>query len=57
MSGPLSADDVRKLLALEPNATCGFVKLTFVTQQTLAAGALPEPFAQSGRWGRRFISW
>lgn len=47
MSGPLSADDVRKLLALEPNATCGFVKLTFVAQQTLAAGALPEPFAQS----------
>ncbi len=44
MSGPLTADDVRKLLALEPNATCGFVKLTFVSAQTLAAGALPAPF-------------
>ena len=47
MSGPLSADDVRKLLALEPNATCGFVKLTFVSPQTLPAGALPAPFAQT----------
>ena len=47
MSGLLSADDVRKLLALEPNATCGFVKLTFISAQTLAAGALPAPFAQS----------
>jgi uncharacterized protein len=44
MSGPLTADDVRRLLALEPNATCGFVKLTFVSPQTLAAGALPAPF-------------
>ncbi len=44
MSGRLTADDVRKLLALEPNATCGFVKLTFVSPQTLAAGALPTPF-------------
>ena len=47
MSGRLSAGDVRKLLALEPNATCGFVKLTFVSSQMLAAGALPAPFAQS----------
>jgi predicted cupin superfamily sugar epimerase len=47
MSGPLSAHDVCKLLALEPNATCGFVKLTFVSQQMLAAGALPAPFGEA----------
>ena len=44
MTGNLTAEDVRKLLDLEPNATCGFVKLTFVSSQTLAAGALPAPF-------------
>lgn len=44
MSQNLTADDIRKLLALEPNATCGFVKLTFVSSQTLASGALPAPF-------------
>jgi hypothetical protein len=47
MTGNLSADDIRKLLELEPNATCGFVKLTFVSPQTLAAGTLPTPFAQA----------
>jgi predicted cupin superfamily sugar epimerase len=47
MTGNLTADDIRKLLELEPNATCGFVKLTFVSRQELAAGTLPAPFAQA----------
>lgn len=47
MTGSLSADEVRKLLDLEPNATCGFVKLTFISPQALAAGALPAPFAEA----------
>jgi predicted cupin superfamily sugar epimerase len=47
MTGNLTADDIRRLLELEPNATCGFVKLTFVSPQALAAGALPAPFAQA----------
>ena len=47
MSGDLTADQIRKLLELEPNATCGFVKLTFVSTQALAAGTLPAPFAQA----------
>ncbi len=47
MNGRLGADDVRKLLDLEPNATCGFVKLTFASPQALAAGALPAPFADA----------
>lgn len=44
MSTDLSASEVRKLLALEPNATCGFVKLTFVGSLALASGTLPAPF-------------
>src|SRR5580698_11624086 len=47
MSGDLNAEQIRKLLELEPNATCGFVKLTFVSPQALAAGALPAPYAQA----------
>ena len=49
MSGDLTAEQIRKLLELEPNATCGFVKLTFVSPQAFAAGALPAPFAQGKR--------
>jgi uncharacterized protein len=45
MTGNLTAEDIRRLLDLEPNATCGFVKLTFVSPQALAAGVLPAPFA------------
>src|SRR5947199_4309292 len=41
----LSAEDVRRLLQLEPHATCGFVRLTFVSKQVLRAGGLPPPFA------------
>jgi uncharacterized protein len=47
MSPNLTAGEVRKLLALEPNATCGFVKLTFVSSQALASGALPAPFNEA----------
>jgi predicted cupin superfamily sugar epimerase len=43
--GELTADDVRKLLKLEPNATCGFVRETFVSKLSIAAGGLPAPFA------------
>ena len=41
----LTADEIRTLLNLEPNATCGFVRVTFVSKQTIAPGALPAPFA------------
>jgi len=44
-TGDLTADEIRKLLDLEPNATCGFVRLTFVDQRTIAPGGLPAPFA------------
>jgi len=41
----LSADEVRSLLNLEPNATCGFVRVTYVSKQNIAPGGLPAPFA------------
>jgi predicted cupin superfamily sugar epimerase len=45
MSIDLSADEIRSLLKLEPNATCGFVRVTFESKQSIAAGVLPAPFA------------
>jgi predicted cupin superfamily sugar epimerase len=45
VSDDLNADEIRKLLDLEPNATCGFVRLTFLSKQSIAAGGLPPPFA------------
>ena len=41
----LTADDIRGLLKLEPNATCGDVRVTFVSRQAIAPGGLPAPFA------------
>jgi predicted cupin superfamily sugar epimerase len=45
MADDLAAEDIRKLLDLEPNATCGFVRITYVSAQAVAAGGLPPPFA------------
>lgn len=45
MHNDMSYDEVRKLLNLEPNATCGYVRVTFVSKQRIAAGGLPAPFA------------
>jgi predicted cupin superfamily sugar epimerase len=44
-SDELTADEIRGLLSLEPNATCGFVRVTFVAKRSIAAGGLPAPFA------------
>jgi predicted cupin superfamily sugar epimerase len=41
----LTADEVRKLLKLEPHATCGFVRVTFISERQIAPGGLPAPFA------------
>jgi predicted cupin superfamily sugar epimerase len=43
----LTADDVCRLLELERHATCGFVRVTFVSKQSIARGGLPAPFAES----------
>ena len=45
MTADLTVDEIRDLLKLEPNATCGFVRVTFVSKDRIAAGGLPAPFA------------
>src|SRR5215475_1624776 len=42
----LTADQVRSLLQLEPNQTCGFVRITHLSPEHIAAGGLPAPFAE-----------
>jgi uncharacterized protein len=41
----LTADDIRNLLKLEPNATCGFVRVTFLSKESIKPGGLSVPFA------------
>lgn len=45
MPNDLTPDEIMKLLDLEPNATCGFVRVTFLSKRTVAPGGLPAPFA------------
>src|SRR6202140_2299008 len=40
----MTSEDVLKLLNLEPNATCGFVRETYRASQQIARGGLPAPF-------------
>src|SRR4029450_10540386 len=44
MTNDLSPEEVRALLKLEPHATCGFVRVTFISNQRIAPGGLPAPF-------------
>jgi predicted cupin superfamily sugar epimerase len=46
MTGDLTAEEIRALLKLEPHATCGFVRVTFISEKRIAAGGLPPPFAE-----------
>jgi predicted cupin superfamily sugar epimerase len=41
----MSADEVKTLLNLTPGATCGYVRETYTSALTIAAGDLPAPFA------------
>src|SRR5262245_29985766 len=41
----LTADEIRALLSLQPNQTCGFVRETYRSSLQIAAGGLPAPFA------------
>ena len=41
----LNPEEIIKLLDLSPNATCGFVRVTYMAKLNIAAGGLPEPFA------------
>jgi predicted cupin superfamily sugar epimerase len=44
MADDMTADEVVRLLDLQPNATCGFVRVTFVSKQSILPGGLPAPF-------------
>jgi predicted cupin superfamily sugar epimerase len=46
MINEMTAEEVRVLLKLEPHATCGFVRVTFISEKWIAAGGLPPPFAE-----------
>ena len=46
MTNELTIDEVCRLLRLERHATCGFVRVTFLSNQAIAAGGLPAPFAK-----------
>ena len=45
MIDDLTADEVRRLLNLEPHATCGFMRVTFMREKRIAPGGLAPPFA------------
>jgi hypothetical protein len=45
MINDLSFEDVRQLLDLTPNATCGYVRVTFISKHKIAAGGMAAPFA------------
>jgi predicted cupin superfamily sugar epimerase len=44
MTKDLSVEEIRALLKLEPHATGGFVRVTFISNQRIAPGGLPAPF-------------
>jgi len=44
MTDDLTADEIRALLKLEPHATCGFVRVSFISNKQIAPGGLPAPF-------------
>ena len=46
MVDELTGEEVRTILRLEPHATCGFVRVTFVSEKRIAPGGLPPPFAE-----------
>jgi len=45
MTAKLAAEEICRLLNLEPNATCGSVRVSFVSKLSIASGGLPAPFA------------
>ena len=51
MSADLTAHEIAELLQLEPNATCGSVRTSYVAKDALPAGALRAPFARSSPIG------
>ena len=40
-----TADEIASLLGLEPNATCGSVRVSYMSKLAIGANGLPPPFA------------
>jgi uncharacterized protein len=40
----MTADEIAELLELTPNATCGSVRVTYMSKLDVATGGLPAPF-------------
>ncbi len=51
MTAGLTAEEICSLLGLEPNATCGSVRVSFVSKLSIAPGGLPAPFAHGQSLG------
>jgi predicted cupin superfamily sugar epimerase len=45
MPETVTAEEIRSLLKLEPNQTCGFVRETYKSDLKIEPGGLPAPFA------------
>lgn len=41
----MTFEDGRRILDLSPNATCGYVRVTFVSKRKIAPGGMQAPFA------------
>ncbi|MGA7026747.1 MAG: cupin domain-containing protein [Pseudolabrys sp.] len=41
----MTFEDGRRILDLSPNATCGYVRVTFVSKRKIAPGSMQAPFA------------
>lgn len=48
MANEMTAAEVRALLKLEPHPTCGYVRVSYIGEDKIPAGALRAPF-ESGR--------
>jgi uncharacterized protein len=57
MINEMTADEIRALLKLEPHATCGFVRVTFISETWIAPGGMPPPFAEGIQPVPLFTSW
>jgi hypothetical protein len=57
MPDDLTADEIRELLGLTPNATCGFVLPTYHTKQRSRRADCRRRSLTAGRSARHFISW
>ncbi len=51
----MSAEEVRSALSLEPHPTCGYVRITYLSDRRIAAGGLAAPFADGRPMGSALV--